>query len=149
MLGLGKLVGSHVLLTSFTHSIKVVVRLVSCCAPALVEEPAQVRPVLLPPPISISFLAIGSKAPFFNDFLEAIFACFSTLVFCFSKFATTSFHLLIMVVALSKHFPSTDLSIILLLFILAGTFFFLKFFLLFFLTLLFFFFILYFLLLFL
>merc|ERR1712012_833506 len=106
---LGKLSGLQVLLTSFSHSCRVMVRLAICFAPSESIDPEHERLDLLPPPTSISFLAIGPKTAFLPDFFSAISACFSILVFCFIKLATWFLHLLMAVVALSRHFPSTIL----------------------------------------
>ena len=109
MLGMGKSVVQEAL-TATSQSNSVLVRLVSCLAPSESAEPEQVRADLLPPPRSTSLRAMGANTAFLSDFLPAMVACFSILVFCFSKFATTSFHLLITVMALSKHLPSIVLE---------------------------------------
>jgi len=109
MFAFGKLAGLQVLLTSFSHSCRVMVRLAICLAPSESVDPEHERLDLLPPPTSISFLAIGPKTAFLPDFFSAISACFSILVFCFMKLATWFLHLLMAVVALSRHFPSTIL----------------------------------------
>merc|ERR1711878_90101 len=101
--------GKSVVQEAFTRtsqSNRVLVRLVSCKAPSEVAEPEQVRADLLPPPRSTSLRAMGPNADCLTDFLLAMVACFSILVFCLSKLATTSFHLFMAVTALSRHMPS-------------------------------------------
>merc|ERR1719195_1915280 len=105
MLGMGKSVVQEAF-TITSQSNRVLVRLVSCRAPSEVAEPEQVRADLLPPPRSTSLRAMGPNADCLTDFLPAMVACFSILVFCFSKLATTSFHLFMAVTALSRHMPS-------------------------------------------
>merc|ERR1712155_272718 len=96
MLGMGKSVVQEAL-TATSQSNRVLVRLVSCRAPSEVAEPEQVRADLLPPPRSTSLRAMGPNTDCLPDFLPAMEACFSILVFCLSKLATTSFHLLMAV----------------------------------------------------
>merc|ERR1712079_414101 len=109
MLGMGKSVVQEAL-TATSQSNRVLVRLVSCRAPSEVAEPEQVRADLLPPPRSTSLRAMGPNTDCLPDFLPAMVPCLSILVFCFSKLATTSFHLLITVMAFSRHTPSTVLA---------------------------------------
>merc|ERR1712155_502386 len=108
MLGMGKSVVQEAF-TRTSQSNRVLVRLVSCRAPSEVAEPEQVRADLLPPPRSTSLRAMGPNTDCLPDFLPAMVPCLSILVFCFSKLATTSFHLLITVMAFSRHTPSTVL----------------------------------------
>merc|ERR1711994_283098 len=108
MLGMGKSVVQEAL-TATSQSNRVVVRLVSCKAPSEVAEPEQVRADLLPPPRSTSLRAMGPNTDCLPDFLPAMEACFSILVFCSSKLATTSFHLFMAVTAFSMHMPSSVL----------------------------------------
>merc|ERR1711878_107285 len=96
-------------LTATSQSNRVLVRLVSCKAPSEVAEPEQVRADLLPPPRSTSLRAMGPNTDCLPDFLPAMEACFSILVFCLSKLATTSFHLFMAVTAFSMHMPSSVL----------------------------------------
>merc|ERR1712001_9616 len=105
MLGMGKSVVQEAF-TKTSQSNRVLVRLVSCRAPSEVEEPEQVRADLLPPPRSTSLRAMGPNTDCLPDFLPAMEACFSILVFCLSKLATTSFHLFMAVTAFSMHMPS-------------------------------------------
>merc|ERR1712193_279856 len=105
MLGMGKSVVQEAF-TRTSQSNRVLVRLVSCKAPSEVAEPEQVRADLLPPPRSTSLRAIGPNTDCLPDFLPAMEACFSILVFCLSKLATTSFHLFMAVTAFSMHMPS-------------------------------------------
>merc|ERR1712156_799364 len=105
MLGMGKSVVQEAF-TRTSQSNRVLVRLVSCRAPSEVAEPEQVRADLLPPPRSTSLRAIGPNTDCLPDFLPAMEACFSILVFCLSKLATTSFHLFMAVTAFSMHMPS-------------------------------------------
>merc|ERR1712242_619847 len=93
MLGMGKSVVQEAF-TRTSQSNRVLVRLVSCRAPSDVAEPEQVRADLLPPPRSTSLRAMGPNTDCLPDFLPAMEACFSILVFCLSKLATTSFLLL-------------------------------------------------------
>ena len=51
MFGFGKVSGLQDMLISFSHSCKVMVRLVSCLAPSESADPAHKRLDLLPPPI--------------------------------------------------------------------------------------------------
>merc|ERR1712223_1126121 len=95
--------------TKTSQSNRVLVRLVSCRAPSEVAEPEQVRADLLPPPRSTSLRAMGPNTDCLPDFLPAMEACFSILVFCLSKLATTSFHLFMAVTAFSMHMPSSVL----------------------------------------
>merc|ERR1711878_256510 len=108
MLGMGKSVVQEAL-TATSQSNSVLVRLVSCEAPSEVAEPEQVRADLLPPPRSTSLRAMGPNTDCLPDFLPAMEACFSILVFCLSKLATTSFHLFMAVTAFSMHMPSSVL----------------------------------------
>merc|ERR1712223_1564907 len=108
MLGMGKSVVQEAL-TATSQSNRVLVRLVSCRAPSEVAEPEQVRADLLPPPRSTSLRAMGPNTDCLPDFLPAMEACFSILVFCLSKLATTSFHLFMAVTAFSMHMPSSVL----------------------------------------
>merc|ERR1711884_972242 len=96
-------------LTATSQSNRVLVRLVSCKAPSEVAEPEQVRADLLPPPRSTSLRAMGPNTDCLPDFFPAMEACFSILVFCLSKLATTSFHLFMAVTAFSMHMPSSIL----------------------------------------
>merc|ERR1712241_1567435 len=105
MLGMGKSVVQEAF-TRTSQSNRVLVRFVSCKAPSEVAEPEQVRADLLPPPRSTSLRAIGPNTDCLPDFLPAMEACFSILVFCLSKLATTSFHLVMAVTAFSMHMPS-------------------------------------------
>merc|ERR1712155_435337 len=105
MLGMGKSVVQEAF-TRTSQSNRVLVRLVSCKAPSEVAELEQVRADLLPPPRSTSLRAMGPNTDCLPDFLPAMEACFSILVFCLSKLATTSFHLFMAVTALSRHMPS-------------------------------------------
>merc|ERR1719461_974830 len=102
MLGMGKSVVQEAL-TATSQSNRVLVRLVSCRAPSEVADPEQVRADLLPPPRSTSLRAMGPNTDCLPDFLPAMVPCLSILFFCFSKLATTSFHLLITVMAFSRH----------------------------------------------
>merc|ERR1712045_85233 len=52
---------------------------------------------------------MGPNTDCLPDFLPAMEACFSILVFCLSKLATTSFHLFMAVTAFSMHMPSSVL----------------------------------------
>merc|ERR1712241_443990 len=82
---------------------------------------------------------MGPNTDCLPDFLPAMEACFSILVFCLSKLATTSFHLFMAVTAFSMHIPSrvlVDFLVPLLFFLLL--FLLLLFFLFLFLLLLFF-----------
>merc|ERR1712241_1248013 len=108
MLGMGKSVVQEAF-TRTSQSNRVLVRLVSCKAPSEVAEPEQVRADLLPPPRSTSLRAMGPNTDCLPDFLPAMEACFSILVFCLSKLATTSFHLFMAVTAFSIHMPSSVL----------------------------------------
>merc|ERR1711884_998185 len=119
-------------LTATSQSNRVLVRLVSCKAPSEVAEPEQVRADLLPPPRSTSLRAMGPNTDCLPDFFPAMEACFSILVFCLSKLATTSFHLFMAVTAFSMHMPSRVLVdfLVPLLFFLLFLFFLLLFFLL-------------------
>merc|ERR1712241_625924 len=49
---------------------------------------------------------MGPNTDCLPDFFPAMEACFSILVFCLSKLATTSFHLFMAVTAFSMHIPS-------------------------------------------
>merc|ERR1712207_41182 len=131
MLGMGKSVVQEAF-TRTSQSNRVLVRLVSCRAPSEVAEPEQVRADLLPPPRSTSLRAMGPNTDCLPDFLPAMEACFSILVFCLSKLATTSFHLFMAVTAFSMHMPSRVLVdfLVPLLFFLLFLFFLLLFFLL-------------------
>merc|ERR1712214_178892 len=131
MLGIGKSVVQEAF-TRTSQSNRVLVRLVSCKAPSEVAEPEQVRADLLPPPRSTSLRAMGPNTDCLPDFFPAMEACFSILVFCLSKLATTSFHLFMAVTAFSMHMPSRVLVdfLVPLLFFLLFLFFLLLFFLL-------------------
>merc|ERR1719422_214454 len=148
MLGMGKSVVQEAL-TATSQSNRVLVRLVSCRAPSEVAEPEQVRADLLPPPRSTSLRAMGPNTDCLPDFLPAMEACFSILVFCLSKLATTSFHLFMAVTAFSMHMPSrvlVDFLVPLLFFLFLFLFLFFLFFLFFLLFFLLFLFFLFFLL---
>merc|ERR1719213_1355457 len=92
MLGMGKSVVQEAF-TRTSQSNRVLVRLVSCKAPSEVAEPEQVRADLLPPPRSTSLRAMGANTDFLAPFFPAISDCFSILVFCLLKLATTPLHL--------------------------------------------------------
>jgi len=110
MFALGNVAGLQVSLIFMAHSPRVVVRLASCLAPSESEDPEHVRADLFPPPTSTSLLTTGAKTSCLALFFIAISDCFSALVFCFMKLATCVFHLFIVVVAHSRHFPSTILA---------------------------------------
>merc|ERR1719435_673251 len=109
-LGLGMSI-LQVLFTSVSHSIRVSVRFLSCLAPAQASADS------LPPPTSISLRAMGPNTAFLSPFLAAMAACFSTLIICLSKLATTFSSFLMDLTADSRHLPSTVLPCILVFFL--------------------------------
>merc|ERR1719318_291215 len=110
MFGSGYAVGSQAVLISASHFWREAMIDFSLAAPAFVLFPLHDRSEALPPPTSITLLAIGPKSPFLPDFFPPVLLYLVILFCCTRKFVTLLFTIFISLTAVSKQVEFTALE---------------------------------------
>merc|ERR1719209_1702004 len=107
MFGVGYLLWSQAFLMLSSHFLRLSMMDLSFIAPGLVVLPLQARLLALPPPTSITLLAIGPNNPFLAFFFPPVVLYFWILLCWTKKFVILVFTIFISFTAISRHVAFT------------------------------------------